>query len=99
MDSGFVQPIPLALPSVDPGSLINHKVYTRWPEDNNFYEATITQYNPVTVGFNFHYCLLLDANMHQCPVTFFHDLFRVSIHSSMTWAHKPRLGNRLGFVM
>ncbi|CAD6218710.1 unnamed protein product [Miscanthus lutarioriparius] len=41
-------PIPLALPSVDPSSLINHKVYTRWPEDNNFYEATITQYNPVT---------------------------------------------------
>ncbi|NP_001150442.1 Protein EMSY-LIKE 3 [Zea mays] len=41
-------PIPLALPSVDPSSLINHKVYTRWPEDNNFYKATITRYNPVT---------------------------------------------------
>ncbi|XP_025803902.1 protein EMSY-LIKE 3-like isoform X2 [Panicum hallii] len=41
-------PMPLALPSADPNSLINHKVYTRWPEDNNFYEATITRYNPVT---------------------------------------------------
>ncbi|OEL37076.1 Protein EMSY-LIKE 3 [Dichanthelium oligosanthes] len=41
-------PMPLALPSVDPSSLINHKVYTRWPDDNNFYEATITRYNPVT---------------------------------------------------
>jgi hypothetical protein len=43
--------------------------------------------------------LLLDADMHQCPVTFFHHLFRVSMHLSMTWEHKPRLGNRLGFVM
>ncbi|KAL6844746.1 hypothetical protein ACP4OV_025405 [Aristida adscensionis] len=41
-------PMPLALPSVDPSSLINRKVYTRWPEDNNFYEATITNYNPLT---------------------------------------------------
>ncbi|KAL6656251.1 hypothetical protein ACP70R_007077 [Stipagrostis hirtigluma subsp. patula] len=41
-------PMPLALPSVDPTSLINRKVYTRWPEDNNFYEATITNYNPAT---------------------------------------------------
>ncbi|KAJ1290194.1 hypothetical protein BS78_02G224900 [Paspalum vaginatum] len=41
-------PMPLALASMDPSSLINHKVYTRWPDDNNFYEATITRYNPVT---------------------------------------------------
>ncbi|OEL16965.1 Protein EMSY-LIKE 3 [Dichanthelium oligosanthes] len=41
-------PVPLAQPSADPSSLINHKVYTRWPEDNNFYEATITRYNSVT---------------------------------------------------
>ncbi|TVU10038.1 hypothetical protein EJB05_43543, partial [Eragrostis curvula] len=41
-------PMPLALPPGDPSSLINHKVYMRWPEDNNFYEATITNYNPAT---------------------------------------------------
>ncbi|XP_062199515.1 protein EMSY-LIKE 3-like isoform X2 [Phragmites australis] len=41
-------PMPPALPSVDPSSLINRKIYTRWPEDNNFYEATITNYNPTT---------------------------------------------------
>ncbi|KAK3133685.1 hypothetical protein QOZ80_6AG0539730 [Eleusine coracana subsp. coracana] len=41
-------PMPLALQSADPGSLINRKIYTRWPEDNNFYEATITNYDPVT---------------------------------------------------
>ncbi|KAK1386686.1 ENT domain-containing protein [Heracleum sosnowskyi] len=27
-------------------SLIGRKVMTRWPEDNNFYEAVITDYNP-----------------------------------------------------
>ncbi|KDP24614.1 hypothetical protein JCGZ_25530 [Jatropha curcas] len=26
--------------------LIGRKVWTRWPEDNNFYEAVITDYNP-----------------------------------------------------
>lgn len=39
---------PLALPSMDPTSLISRKVFTRWPDDNNFYEATITRYNPAT---------------------------------------------------
>eukprot|EP00262_Sarcandra_glabra_P018322 TRINITY_DN6525_c0_g1_i1.p1 TRINITY_DN6525_c0_g1~~TRINITY_DN6525_c0_g1_i1.p1 ORF type:complete len:101 (-),score=17.43 TRINITY_DN6525_c0_g1_i1:190-459(-) len=26
--------------------LIGRKVMTRWPEDNNFYKAVITDYNP-----------------------------------------------------
>lgn len=30
-------------------SLVGRKVWTRWPEDNNFYEAVITDYNPVEV--------------------------------------------------
>lgn len=29
--------------------LIGRKVWTRWPEDNHFYEAVITDYNPVEV--------------------------------------------------
>lgn len=33
--------------SFDP--LIGRKVKTRWPDDNNFYEAVITDYNPVEV--------------------------------------------------
>ncbi|VAI19013.1 unnamed protein product [Triticum turgidum subsp. durum] len=41
---------PLALPSMDPTSLISRKVFTRWPDDNNFYEATITRYNPATAN-------------------------------------------------
>ena len=31
--------------------LIGRKVWTRWPEDNHFYEAVITDYNPVEVYF------------------------------------------------
>ncbi|XP_073003796.1 protein EMSY-LIKE 3-like isoform X1 [Typha latifolia] len=50
--SGRVQAInriastePAEAPSFDP--LIGRKVMTRWPEDNNFYDAVITDYNPV----------------------------------------------------
>lgn len=31
-------------------SLIGKKVWTRWPDDNNFYEAVITDYNSVEVN-------------------------------------------------
>ncbi|CAN6453884.1 unnamed protein product [Victoria cruziana] len=34
--------------SFDP--LIGRKVMTRWPEDNNFYEAVITDYNPKEIS-------------------------------------------------
>jgi hypothetical protein len=30
-------------------SLIGRRVRTRWPDDNNFYEAVITAYNPIDV--------------------------------------------------
>lgn len=33
--------------SLDP--LVGRKVRTRWPDDNNFYEAVITDYNTVEV--------------------------------------------------
>lgn len=32
-------------------ALIGKKVWTRWPEDNSFYEAVVTQYNAVEVTF------------------------------------------------
>ena len=31
--------------------LIGRKVMSRWPEDNNFYEAVISDYKAETVGF------------------------------------------------
>ncbi|RZS16361.1 hypothetical protein BHM03_00048340 [Ensete ventricosum] len=43
-------------PMIDPAKktpydpLIGRKVMTRWPEDNNFYEAVITDYNPVELS-------------------------------------------------
>lgn len=30
--------------------LIGRKVWTRWPEDNHFYEAVITDFNPIEVS-------------------------------------------------
>ena len=33
--------------------LIGRKVWTRWPDDNNFYEAVITDYNPTEVCSKF----------------------------------------------
>ncbi|GAU37538.1 hypothetical protein TSUD_21440 [Trifolium subterraneum] len=38
--------------------LIGKKVWTRWPEDNHFYEAVITDYNP-TEG---RHALVYDIN-------------------------------------
>lgn len=35
--------------------LIGRKVWTRWPEDNHFYEAVITDYNPAEVCLCFHF--------------------------------------------
>ena len=35
--------------SYDP--LIGKKVWTKWPEDNHFYEAVITNYNPIEVSY------------------------------------------------
>jgi hypothetical protein len=38
--------------------LIGRKVWTRWPEDNHFYEAVITDYNRVEVRFTVDFTLL-----------------------------------------
>ncbi|KAL9302776.1 Protein EMSY-LIKE 4 [Arabidopsis thaliana] len=32
---------------IDPESFLGRRVRTKWPEDNTFYDAIITQYNPV----------------------------------------------------
>lgn len=37
--------------------LIGRKVWTRWPEDNHFYEAVITDYNALEVIFFFFFFL------------------------------------------
>ncbi|KAL0379928.1 UNVERIFIED_CONTAM: protein EMSY-LIKE 3 [Sesamum angustifolium] len=45
ISSGGLANEPAEGASFDP--LIGRKVRTRWPDDNNFYEAVITDYNPV----------------------------------------------------
>lgn len=35
--------------SYDP--LVGRKVWTKWPDDNQYYEAVITDYNPVEVSY------------------------------------------------
>lgn len=37
-------------------SLIGRKVRTKWPDDNNFYEAVITDFNPVEVYLTYGIC-------------------------------------------
>ena len=48
--------IPVANEATDVGTrdqLIGRKLRTRWPDDNNFYEAVIVDYNPVQVCYSF----------------------------------------------
>lgn len=44
--------------------LIGRKVWTRWPEDNKFYEAVISDYNPIEVCSQFviFFCCLCMLN-------------------------------------
>ncbi|TKY53269.1 EMSY 3 [Spatholobus suberectus] len=42
--SALASNAPAEAPAFDP--LIGKKVWTRWPEDNHFYEAVVTDYNP-----------------------------------------------------
>lgn len=44
VSSGAIVSEPVEVGKFDP--LIGRKVRTRWPDDNNFYEAVITNYNP-----------------------------------------------------
>lgn len=55
---------PAEAASLDP--LIGQKVMTRWPEDNNFYEAVITDYNPKEVLPK-----LLYIEIHCCDASVF----------------------------
>lgn len=70
---------------------IGKKVLTRWPEDNNFYEAVITDYNPTDVCGTFD-CfsssLLSRSSFH--PRLFF---VRADMLWFMTSIQKMRLGS------
>lgn len=40
------------------GPMIGRRVRTRWPDDNNFYEAVISDYNPVDVFTTLEYLVI-----------------------------------------
>ena len=56
-------------PPFDP--LIGRKVMTRWPEDNNFYEAVITDYNPVEVCLVILVLIFSVLELHIAKLTLF----------------------------
>lgn len=58
VSSGAVASQPPEGATVDP--LIGRRVRTRWPDDNNFYEAVITDYNSAEV-----YIGLLSASKYR----------------------------------
>ena len=39
----------------EPDPLVGKKVWTKWPEDNNFYEAVITDYKAAEVSYTYIY--------------------------------------------
>lgn len=56
--------IPLANEATDVSTttrdhLVGRKLKTRWPDDNNFYEAVIVDYNPVQVLFRCNCCRII----------------------------------------
>lgn len=55
VSSGAIVSEPVEAGKFDP--LIGRKVRTRWPDDNNFYEAVITNYNPAEVYLFLFVCM------------------------------------------
>ena len=52
-------------------SLVGRRVRTKWPDDNNFYEAVITNYNPADVFTALKYLgvcfpLICSLNVYLC---------------------------------
>jgi len=47
--------------NLDP--LVGRKVMSRWPEDNNFYEAVISDYNAETVCFYYTEVVTFDSSL------------------------------------
>ncbi|KAK4790472.1 hypothetical protein SAY86_017776 [Trapa natans] len=71
-------------------ALIGRKIWTRWPDDNSFYEAVITDYNP-TEG---RHALVYD--MHTPKETWeWVDLKEIST-DDIRWEEDPSMSNRRG---
>ena len=82
--------------------LIGRKVRTRWPDDNNFYEAVITDYNPVEVYLLRYEGIQYPAGL-AADITFFFFFSFKSFHVRdgmlwyTIWVQQMRHGNGLIF--
>lgn len=57
---------PAEVAAFDP--FIGKKVWTRWPADNHFYEAVVTDYNPADVCLDLKIALqILDYHIYVLP--------------------------------
>ena len=54
--------------------LIGKRVRTRWPDDNNFYEAVITDYNPVEVCISLFLLITCEIMLVLLPIFIFPDI-------------------------
>jgi len=64
--SALASNAPAEAAAFDP--LIGKKVWTRWPEDNHFYEAVVTDYNPADVCLDLKLVLkILDYCIYILP--------------------------------
>lgn len=77
------------------GTLIGRRVRTRWPDDNNFYEAVISDYNPNDVFTTLEYLVICLTLICGENVYLNSSIFRDGIIWSMTWGLQMKLGNGL----
>ncbi|XP_031379203.1 protein EMSY-LIKE 1 isoform X2 [Punica granatum] len=76
--------------SAEADPLIGKRVWTRWPDDNSFYEAVITDYNPVEG----RHALVYD--IHTANETWeWVDLKEIS-PEDIRWDEDPSISNRRG---
>ncbi|XP_042065055.1 protein EMSY-LIKE 3-like [Salvia splendens] len=73
-------------------SLIGRKVRTRWPDDNNFYEAVITNYNPIEG----RHCLVYDLGTNHETIEWV-DLTEISPNDIQWEGEDPGISHHGGY--
>lgn len=83
---------PVETGTYDP--LIGRKVWTRWPEDNHFYEAVITDFNPIEVCSDIACSLLCThLTLDLLLILYLHNVDRDVMHWFMILTQQMKHGN------
>ncbi|KFK37249.1 hypothetical protein AALP_AA4G233300 [Arabis alpina] len=77
---------------IEPESFVGRRVKTRWPEDNTFYDAVITKYNPVEG----RHALVYDTGTANESWEWV-NLSEISPGDIEWIGEDPRVGNRYGY--